>query len=65
MLSQYLQSVSGIEELGIVFLLAAVTVFVGVVFYVLRLDRDQARALAALPLDGEARGDDGREGRNP
>ena len=65
MLSQYLQSVSGVEELGIMVLLAAVTVFVGVVVYVLRLDRDQARALAALPLDGEAGNDDGPEGRRP
>jgi len=65
MLSQYLQSVSGVEDLGIVVLLAAVTVFVGVVVYVLRLDRDQVRALAALPLDGEAGNDAGTEGRRP
>jgi len=65
MLSQYLQSVTGIEELGIISLIAAVTVFAGVILHVVRLDKEVLRARAALPLDSDVPGSESAEGGKP
>lgn len=65
MLSQYLQSVTGIEEVGIISLVAAVTVFAGVVVHVFRLDKEILRARAALPLESDAPGNEPAEGERP
>jgi len=65
MLSQYLQSVTGIEGLGIVSLIAAVTAFAGVVVYAFRLDRNMMKAMAALPLESDTPPNDGLDGRRP
>jgi hypothetical protein len=65
MLSQYLQTVTGIGELGIISLVAAVTAFAGVVVYAFRLDRDTLEAMAALPLESDTPRNEGVEGGRP
>ena len=65
MLSQYLQSVTGIEELGVISLIAAMMVFLGVVLYVIRLDKDVLRARATLPLEGDEPRSEPAEGGRP
>ena len=63
MLSQHLQTVTGIEHLGIISLIAAVALFAGVVVYALRLDSETLRSMSALPLDTDATKRDAPEGR--
>jgi hypothetical protein len=63
MLSQYLQTVTGIEHLGIVSLVATMALFVGVVVYSLRLDSETLRSMSALPLETDGAKPDGLEGR--
>jgi len=65
MLSQYLQSVTGIQELGIVSLIAAVALFTAALVYVLRLDSGVLRARAMLPLEDETSTKEQAEGRRP
>ena len=53
MLSQYLQSITGIQDLGIISLVIAPILFAVVLGRALRLDRRTQAAMAALPLDVE------------
>jgi len=65
MLSQYLQSVTGIQELGIVSLIGAVALFTVAVVYALRLDSGVLRARAMLPLEDDTPTNEPAEGRRP
>lgn len=56
MLSQYLQSVTGVQDLGVACLIAALTVFAGVVVYTFRLDKGVLATMAALPLENDTPG---------
>jgi cbb3-type cytochrome oxidase subunit 3 len=51
MLSQYLQSVTGIESLGVLSLVVAFALFAGVVVWALRRDRHTMQRLSRLPLE--------------
>jgi cytochrome c oxidase cbb3-type subunit 4 len=56
MYKEVLRAIAGIEVFPVLSLLVFVTVFLVMLFWVARLDRDRLAALAALPLDDEKGG---------
>lgn len=53
MYKEVLRTIAGIEVFPVLSLLVFVTVFVLMLVWVARLDRDRLNTLAALPLDDE------------
>jgi hypothetical protein len=53
MLSRYLQSVTGIENIGIVSLVFAFVLFIGIVIWTVKRSRRYMERMSRLPLDGD------------
>lgn len=54
MLQQYVESLQGVEWLGLVSLLFAVAAFTSIVVWALRLNKHEVARRARLPLEGDA-----------
>ena len=52
MLSRYLQSVTGIESIGIISLLFAFVLFIGIVVWTVKRSAKYTERMSRLPLDG-------------
>ncbi|MGB2959222.1 MAG: CcoQ/FixQ family Cbb3-type cytochrome c oxidase assembly chaperone [Bacteroidota bacterium] len=53
MLSRYLQSVTGIENVGAVSLVVAFALFIGVVIWTVKRSRRYTERMSRLPLEGD------------
>jgi hypothetical protein len=53
MLSRYLQSVIGIEHIGVVSLVFAFVLFIGIVIWTVKRSRQYTERLSRLPLDAD------------
>jgi cbb3-type cytochrome oxidase subunit 3 len=62
MISRYLQSVTGIESLGIFSLAMAFALFVGIVVWALRRDKRTIQRLSRLPLEDADQQQETKEG---
>ena len=50
MISQYLQSLEGVEILGVVSLCLSLAIFLGIVVWAVKVDRAYVRMMEQLPL---------------
>jgi len=62
MISRYLQSVTGIESLGILSLVVAFALFVGIVVWALRRDQRTIQRLSRLPMEDADQQQETKEG---
>jgi hypothetical protein len=53
MLSRYLQSVTGFEHIGVVSLVFAFALFIGIVIWTVKRSRRYTERMSRLPLDAD------------
>jgi hypothetical protein len=53
MISQYLQSLEGVEILGVVSLCLSLAIFLGIVVWAVKADRAYVRMMKQLPLEDD------------